>query len=152
MWHIMSLIRIKSFHDFAWNRYILSTCHYPLYLLHGRRMKFQYHFLHHLSSVISQFRKKNLGRVLMATPQLRSFKFHSHFDVDSGGRPGRSHLYYYDCKILDESLAQVMETSKKLVLFVQFSSLQSDVTLGDFQGMNNKMQSLQHFKKLRESV
>lgn len=40
----------------------------------------------------SQISEENLGDLLMATPQLRSLEFHSHFDIDSGGRPGRTYL------------------------------------------------------------
>ena len=100
----------------------------------------------------SQISEENLGHLLMATPQLKSLEYHSHFDIDSGGRPGRTHLDYYDCKRLDESLAHVMETLERLVLSVKFSSLQSDVALGGFQGINHKVQSLQHFKKLKECM
>lgn len=72
--------------------------------------------------------------------------------MDSGGRPGRTYLDYYDCNRLDESLAHVKESLERLVLSVRFSSLQPDVALGGFQGMNYKVQSLQHFKKLKGCV
>ena len=100
----------------------------------------------------SQLSEENLGHLLMATPHLRSLEYHSHFDIDSGGRPGRTHLDYYDCSRLDESLAHVKETLDRLVLSVRFSSLQSDVALGGFQGMSHKVQSLPHFKKLKDCV
>ena len=100
----------------------------------------------------SQLSEENLGHLLMATPRLRSLEYHSHFDIDSGGRPGRTHLDYYDCNRLDESLAHVKESLERLVLSVRFSSLQSDVALGGFQGMTHKVQSLQHFKKLKDCV
>ena len=109
----------------------------------------------HLTSLVlshSQLSEENLGHLLMATPRLRSLEYHSHFDIDSGGRPGRTHLDYYDCNRLDESLAHVKESLERLVLSVRFSSLQSDVALGGFQGMNHKVQSLQHFKKLQDCV
>ena len=106
------------------------------------------------SRVLSHFQlsEENLGHMLMATPRLRSLEYHFHFNIDSGGRPGRTHLDYYDCNRLNESLAHVKESLERLVLSVRFSSLQSDVALGGFQGMNHKVQSLQHFKKLKDCV
>ena len=49
-------------------------------------------------------------------------------------------------------MARVKESLERLVLSVRFSSLQSDVALGGFQGMDHKVQSLQHFKKLKDCV
>lgn len=100
----------------------------------------------------SQVSEENLGHLLMATPQLRSLEFHFHFDMRSEGRRERKHWDYYVCKRLDNSLAHVTETLERLVLSVKFSSLQSAVALGGFQGMNHKVQSLKHFKKLKQCV
>ena len=109
----------------------------------------------HLTSLVlshSQVSEENLGQLLMATPQLRSLEFHSHFDIDPGGRSGRTRMDYYDCAKLDKSLAHVMGTLERLVLSVRFSSLKSDVALGGFNGMSHKVESLQHFKKLKDCV
>ncbi len=96
----------------------------------------------------TQLSEENMGGLLRAMPRLKSLEYHSHYDVDSGGRPGRSHQEYFDCEKLDNSLIHVTSTLESLVISIRFSSLQSGVALGGFRGMKSRSISLRHVVKL----
>ena len=70
------------------------------------------------------------------------WKFQSHFDINSGGRAGRTRLDYYDGGKVDESFAHVVETLERLVHYTRFISRHSDMALGNLKGMIHKAQSL----------
>lgn len=99
--------------------------------------------LHH-----TQLSEEMLGYLLLATPSLRSLQYHSWFNIDSEGRPGRSHWEYLDCAKLGQSLARVQGPLDHLVISVRFISLQTDVALGGFRGMIGRLDTLHGFKNL----
>lgn len=86
-----------------------------------------------------------MAQLLKAIPRLQSLEYHSHYDIGSGGRPGRNHQEYFDCEKLDNSLMHVQATLKRLVLSIRFSSLQTGVALGGFRGMKGRCKLLRHF-------
>lgn len=99
--------------------------------------------LHH-----TQLSEEMLGHLLLATPSLRSLQYHSWYNIDSEGRLGRPHWEYLDCAKLGQSLACVQGPLEHLRISVRFISLQTDVALGGFRGMIDRLDTLHGFKKL----
>lgn len=99
--------------------------------------------LHH-----SQISKEELGKLLQATSSLLSRQYDSWFDTELEGRSGRAHWQYFDCAKLGHSLAWVQGSLENLVISLHFMSLQTDVGLGGFRGMDGRLDTLHGFQKL----
>ncbi len=105
--------------------------------------------LHH-----SQLSEVNLGRLLLSTPSLKSFKYDAWIDVsDFEAEPPQKDWEYFNCAQLGRSLANVQRSLEQLKISLCFFSeeqrfFEPENETMKFRGIAGKLETLRYFKHL----
>ncbi len=97
--------------------------------------------LHH-----TQLSEIDLGHLLRASPNLKSLEFHLWYNLSSSYRQRGDRQIYLDCVDLSTSLAFVRASLQHLVVDIGFGY--HGRVLAPSEGMNGRLDGLQHFVKL----